>query len=130
MVQRWHPAHMGIGCLVVVHGGFAGHDPKKAVKGVRVLDGGTLLSWSSDGTLRTWTLADATPQLIFSGHAGEVRQARVVGDGMLLSIGKDRTARLWDMHAGMQRDVVSVAEAPCCGRSNGVNALRKARWHR
>ena len=66
----------------------------KSIKGVRT-QGDALLSFSSDGTLRLWSLADGAARAVLEGHRKLIKGARFLPDGRVLSWSSDSTLRLW-----------------------------------
>jgi WD40 repeat protein len=65
------------------------------VRGAHVLDGGRILSWSDDDTLRLWTADGAPNGPPLQGHTGPVVGAHVLDGGRILSWSQDGTLRRW-----------------------------------
>jgi len=80
-------------CLAVM----VGHT--KGVQGALALDGGRLLSWSTDNTLRLWEAATGAPLAVLEGHTHWVEGALSLDGGRLLSWSWDKL-RLWDGATG------------------------------
>ena len=71
---------------------LTGH--KWSVKGALALDGGTILSWSGDKTLRTWTRGgSAKPN--HTSHSEPVTGLLALDDHTILSCSRDNTLRMW-----------------------------------
>jgi hypothetical protein len=67
----------------------------RRVAGALLLEGGGVLSWSEDGTLRRWH-ADGRPDgPPLEGHTRRVAGALLLEGGGVLSWSKDRTLRRW-----------------------------------
>ena len=57
----------------------------------------SLLSWSSDNTLRMWDLTTAQPLAVLEGHTDSVEGALLLPNDRVLSWSSDHTLRLWDL---------------------------------
>jgi WD40 repeat protein len=64
------------------------------------LDGPAVLSWSADGTLRTWDVTNAGLRAVLAGHTGEVTACAPLEQGLAVSASRDCTLRLWDTQTG------------------------------
>ncbi len=106
--------------LFVTHPSFQGHGG-----GVRSVafapDGQRVLTGSSDGTARLWTVATGQELQRFEGHGGPVRSVVFAPDGHQVLTGSwDGTARMWTVSTGQEVQrfeghgdpVQSVAFAP------------------
>ncbi len=66
-------------------------------------EGKGVLSWSDDGTLRTWDM-DGSECSTFKGHSGSVSGALLLPDGKgLLSWSNDGTLRTWNLDGTERR---------------------------
>jgi hypothetical protein len=64
-------------------------------------DGKTLISGSSDNTIKLWSLPDGTPLKTVEGHKGSVLALALAADGKtLISGSSDKTIRLWRLPDG------------------------------
>lgn len=71
-------------------------------------DGKTLVSSSTDRTVRLWNLSNDTQQATLTGHKDEVRSVAFSLDGSLIASGScDETIRLWDVASHMERAVLT-----------------------
>lgn len=70
-----------------------GHKAK--IKGVKVLSGGEILSFSEDKTLRLWN-KQGKEEAVLEGHRDTIFGATIFNDGRILSYSGDRTIRLWN----------------------------------
>ena len=68
--------------------------------GALELDGGRILSWSSDGTLRMWEGGSGLQLATLEGHQDTVLGAIELPEGRILSWSSDRTLRTWDARTG------------------------------
>ncbi|MEO0853141.1 MAG: NB-ARC domain-containing protein, partial [Cyanobacteria bacterium J06648_11] len=98
--QRSHDSHLGQPILTC-----RGHD--NSVRSVTFSpDGKTLISCSSDQTIRLWDIASGHPLHALTGHVNAVyavatsRVARRDDIGAIASAGDDGTIRLWDIATG------------------------------
>ena len=83
-----------------ITGIFLGHTDS-VNKAVFMPDGKTVLSCSSDKTLKLWDLATRTQLKTFIGHTDEVVALAVLPDGKTVVSGsKDSTIKLWDIETG------------------------------
>ena len=75
------------------------HD--SAVRCLAILDNGTVVSGSRDGTIRLWTLESGQLGLrsVLRGHTAEVRNIQVYGD-VIVSGSYDADARVWSAETG------------------------------
>jgi F-box and WD-40 domain protein CDC4 len=75
------------------------HD--SAVRCLAILDNGTVVSGSRDGTIRLWTLESNQLELrrVLRGHTAEVRNVQVHGD-VIVSGSYDGAARVWNAETG------------------------------
>lgn len=64
------------------------------------LDGPAILSWSTDGTLRVWDVADGSLRAVLAGHTAEVTACVPLEKGRAVSASRDCTLRLWDTRKG------------------------------
>ena len=80
---------------------FRGHSD--SVYGA-LIQGDTLISWSSDNTLRSWNLLSGKTKQVFEGHSSYVYGALIQGD-TLLSWSDDNTLRSWDLLSGKTKQV-------------------------
>jgi Tol biopolymer transport system component len=61
-------------------------------------DGGTIISGSSDDTVKVWDAANGRELRTLTGHSGEVRSVAFSPDGRTIVSGSfDKTVRLWDV---------------------------------
>ncbi|MFM6251132.1 MAG: WD40 repeat domain-containing protein, partial [Dolichospermum sp.] len=64
-------------------------------------DGKTVISGSSDNTIKTWDLGTGEKKLTFKGHSGWVNAIAVTPDGKtVISGSSDRTIKIWDLKTG------------------------------
>ncbi len=97
------------GCQAV----FEGHTAR--IDGAVLLDGDTLLTWSRDGTLRTWDLDSGAPRDTFMGHTKAVSGALVLAGGDILSWSRDRTLAVWAARTGTRLRVLRGHRGPVQG---------------
>src|SRR5205085_9457928 len=66
-------------------------------------DGQSVISGSSDRTVKVWDWPAGTVKATLKGHKGAVRSVAVSPDGKLAaSAGEDKTVRVWDLAAGKE----------------------------
>ncbi|MFN3741871.1 MAG: WD40 repeat domain-containing protein, partial [Anaerolineales bacterium] len=67
-------------------------------------DGRTLVSGSSDRTVKVWEVETGRLLRSLEGHPGSVRAVALSADGRTLVSGSsDRTVRAWDVESGQAR---------------------------
>jgi WD40 repeat protein len=71
---------------------LSGHE--RSVSGIRPLANGSVLSWSMDGTLRIWDLADNQHRVLNGRHAGWVQSTMLLPERRVVSWGDDRSVRV------------------------------------
>ncbi|MEO1067775.1 MAG: serine/threonine-protein kinase [Cyanobacteria bacterium J06638_6] len=77
---------------------LSGHEPLTFINRLDISDDNrTLVSASSDQTVRLWNLVDQTPKAILKGHQSYVNDVRIDGP-LLLSSDAAQTIRVWDLH--------------------------------
>jgi predicted Zn finger-like uncharacterized protein len=101
-----------------------GHE--NSVNCVRVLEEGrSVISGSSDGTIRLWEISTGKCLRILKGHTGDILALCTNEDGCLaLSGGKDSTIRLWNLSTGNCEQIFE-------GHTNEVYSVcisRDSRW--
>ena len=82
-----------------------------SVLGARI-DGGQIVSFSTDRTVRRWDAATGEALAVLKGHKGDVLGAQVLAPGRVVSWSEDQTVRCWDGEAqiaelGCQRERVT-----------------------
>jgi len=97
------------GCQAV----FEGHTGR--IDGAVLLDSATLLTWSRDGTLRTWDHDSGSPRETFKGHTKAVCGAVVLPGGEILSWSRDRTLAVWAARTGTRLRVLRGHRGPVQG---------------
>lgn len=76
---------------------LTGHEPLTFINRLDISeDNRTLVSASSDQTVRLWNLADQTPKAILRGHQSYVNDVRIDGS-RLWSSDAAQTIRVWDL---------------------------------
>jgi hypothetical protein len=65
------------------------------VVGVAALDGGRVVTWSDDRTLRVWDVRKRAAVSVLTGHTAAVTGAVAAHDGRIVSWASDRTVRSW-----------------------------------
>jgi serine/threonine protein kinase len=70
------------------------------VHGVCTLPDGRLASCGYDQTVRIWTIATRSCELVLKGHVGHVYDVCALRDGRLASGGVDGKIRIWDTTTG------------------------------
>ena len=66
------------------------------VRGCRLLDDKTLLTWSNDQTLRLWRL-DGTCVAVLEGHEGYISSVLDLGGNRIASSSGDGSVRIWSV---------------------------------
>ncbi|HEX6650295.1 MAG TPA: TIR domain-containing protein [Pyrinomonadaceae bacterium] len=67
-------------------------------------DGATIVSASSDRTLKVWDGRSGAERLTLNGHAGVVRACAISTDGATIaSASDDKTVKVWDGRSGVER---------------------------
>jgi WD40 repeat protein len=94
-------------CLAVM----VGHEDE--VKGALELEGGRVLSWSGDNTLRIWHVETGAPLGVLEGHTSVVNGALALDGGRLFSWSYDNTLRLWDAATGAPLGVLGPRQGSC-----------------
>ena len=69
------------------------------VRGCRLLDDETLLTWSNDETLRLWRL-DGTCVAVLEGHEGYISSVLDLCDKRIASSSGDGSVRIWSLPDG------------------------------
>ena len=72
-------------------------------------DGQSLLTASSDGTARIWSVSDERERVVLTGHSGAVTSAQFSPNGLYVvtASSQDRTIRLWAAQSGRQIAVLA-----------------------
>jgi WD40 repeat protein len=106
MQETWNP------CLQVLEG------HRDSVRAVAFSpDGQTVVSGSSDRTIRLWDTATGAEKQTFEGHESFVCAIAFTPDGQLLaSASDDETIRLWDMATGAEKQTLK-------GHGGSVNTV-------
>lgn len=65
------------------------------IVGVAALEGGRVVTWSDDRTLRVWDVRRRAAVAVLTGHTAAVTGAVTAHDGRIVSWASDRTARCW-----------------------------------
>lgn len=97
------------GCEAVFEGHTGG------INGAALLNSDTLLTWSRDGTLRTWDLDSGAPRDTFMGHTKAVSGALILPSGDILSWSRDRTLAVWAARNGSRLLVLRGHQGPVQG---------------
>jgi len=92
---------------------YQGHE--SYVWGVVPGGGGAFTTWSADGTLRSWSVADDRVLRIFAGHERAVKGAFGMACGDVLSWSADGTLRRWSMERTEAASVYEGREQPVTG---------------
>ncbi|PEQ10767.1 hypothetical protein B2G71_20910, partial [Novosphingobium sp. PC22D] len=106
-------------------GHFSHRQPEKGrmeghtgpVKGARALDGGRILSWSQDRTLRLWDPEGHPLGVPMEGHTEAINGARALDGKRILSWSRDGTLRLWDFEG-------RPLGVPMEGHTDAINGAR------
>lgn len=77
------------------------------VRGALELHDGRILSWSDDGTLRTWAADSGRALAVWTGHGSTVYGAAPLSGGRVVSWSADGTLRIWEDTTG---ETLSVLE--------------------
>ena len=64
------------------------------------LSKGTLVSGSSDCSIKVWDESLATVVRNISGHGGEISDFAILDNGFLVSASKDKTIKIWNQLTG------------------------------
>ena len=68
-------------------------------------DGKTLVSGSSDGTIKIWSLETNRELTTLTGHSGSVRSVEIAPDGKTLVSGSsDKTIKIWSLETNRNHD--------------------------
>ncbi len=86
------------------------------VLAVAPLDGGRIVSASSDNTLRVWDVESGNCLHTLGGHTFWVRAVAPLDGGRIVSASDDNTLRVWDVESG---NCLQTLE----GHTNGVGAV-------
>ncbi len=66
-------------------------------------NGQTVVSGSSDSTIKVWNLKTGQEICTLAGHSGSVRSVAITSDGQTVISGShDKTIRLWDLNTGQE----------------------------
>lgn len=66
------------------------------------LSKGTLVSGSSDNTIKVWDESVGTVARSMSGHGGEITDFAILESGFLASSSKDKTIKIWNQLTGLR----------------------------
>jgi WD40 repeat protein len=91
-----------------------------ALSGVQPIDKRTFASWSRDGSIGLWALADGVPHAIVNlgfcqGHEKAVAGLSALDKDRIVSWSWDGTLRLWDSHTATPIDVVKAHDGAVAG---------------
>ena len=76
----------------------------------------SLLSWSTDGTLRIWHLDSGALAAVLEGHGDEVTGCRILDRRSLaVSSSRDGTLRIWDLEKGQATRILVGHEGEVLG---------------
>jgi len=78
------------------------NEHEAAILGVKVINNNSVLSYSTDSTLRLWNIVDGTSK-VFKGHKAEVKGVHLLGAKKILSWSSDSTLRLWNLVDGTSK---------------------------
>ncbi|MDB9486116.1 WD40 repeat domain-containing protein [Dolichospermum circinale CS-537/01] len=80
-------------------------------------DGKTVISGSSDKTIKIWDVVTGTEKFTLPGHSNSVSAIAVTPDGKtVISGSSDNTIKIWDVGTGTEKFTLQ-------GHSNSVNAI-------
>ena len=71
------------------------------ISGLMSLQGGNILSWSEDTTLRLWDPRLAEDYEGLEGHRGGLSEVKFLPDGRVHSSGSDNVVRVWETETGV-----------------------------
>lgn len=84
-----------------------GHEPLTFINRLAIsADNRTLVSASSDQTVRLWNMADQTPKAILRGHQSYVNDVRIDGS-RLWSSDAAQTIRVWDLQQNRHVETIT-----------------------